>query len=147
MRVVSLLRTGLVVSVMSFVPGLLGSQQEAAIRSEPRLDRRIPAPYRSEYAAIRQEHWRNPYLLASATGFELRSLSAPEPRVVLFKDLRRVLTELSISDWPYGRVVVVQSPGIVEADDEWIAALNRNIDEARTLIKALGADVTGWPSA
>jgi hypothetical protein len=67
--------------------------------------------------------------------------------VVLFKDLRRVLTELSISDWPYGRVVVVQSPGIVEADDEWIAALNRNIDEARTLIKALGADVTGWPSA
>jgi hypothetical protein len=90
MRAVSLLRTGLVVSVMSFVLGLLGSQQEAAIRSEPRLDRRIPAP---------------------------------DP------------------------VVVVQSPGIVEADDEWIAALNRNFDEARALIKALGADVVGWPSA
>jgi hypothetical protein len=148
MRVVSLLGAGLVASVISFVPGLLGFQQQAAIRSEPRLDRRIPAPDRSQYGSIREERaWRNPHLLASHTGFELRSLSAPEPRVVLLKDLRRVLTELPISDWPYGRVVVLQSPRIVEAVDEWIAAMHRNIDEARTLIKALGADVWGWPSA
>jgi hypothetical protein len=148
MRVVSLPRTGLVVSVTSFVPGLFGFQQQAAIRSEPRLDRRVPAPDRSRYGAICEERdWRNPHLLASHTGFELRSLSAPEPRVVLLKDLRRVLTELPISDWPYCSVVVVQSPGIVEAANEWVAAMQRNIDEARTLIKALGADVWGWPSA
>ena len=147
MRVVSFLAVMFVASVNGLGPRLLELSQQAAIQSEPQLDTRIPAPNRSQSRAVREEReWRNPRLLASNRGFELRSLSAPEPRVVLLKDLRRVLTELPIRDWPYGRVVVVQSPSIVPADDEWIAAMQRNIDEARRVLKALGADDWGWPA-
>ena len=55
-------------------------------------------------------------------------------------------TGLPISDWPYGRVVVVQSPSIVPVDNQWIAALQRNIDGALEVCKALGADWWGWPA-
>jgi hypothetical protein len=75
-------------------------------------------------------------------GFNLRSLSTPEPRFVGLKDLRRVLTELPVSDWPYGRVVVVQMPSIGGPS---IATMRPNISGAQEVLKALDADVWGWP--
>ena len=142
-RVIALLAAGFVASASVYVPGRSGPQQ-TAIRSEPRLDSRIPAPDRSQYRAIREARaWRNPYLSISNRGFELRSLSAPEPRVVVLNDLRRVLTELPVSDWPYGRVVVVQMPSI---GGQSIAAMQRDIQEAREVLKALDADEWGWPA-
>ncbi len=147
MRVVSLPVIILVASVNGLLPGLSGLPQLTAIRSEPQLDTRILAPNRAQYRSIRDEReWRNPHLLASNRGFELRSLSAPKPRVVRLEDLRRVLCESPIGDWPYGRVVVLQSPSIVPADDEWIAAMERNIDGARKILKALGVDEWAWPA-
>jgi hypothetical protein len=123
------------------------AQHPTEDRAEPVLDRRIRAANRSRYRAVRDEReWRNPHLLASGLGFELRSLSAPKPQQVALSELRRVLTGLPISDWPYGRVVVVQSPSIVPVDDEWRAALQRNIDGALAVCKALGADWWGWPA-
>jgi hypothetical protein len=142
MRVITLLVAGLVASVNRVDARLLGWPQQPAIRSEPRLDTRIPAPVRLEYRAIREERdWRNPHLLVSKGGFRLRSLSAPEPRLVELKDLRRILTELPVSDWPYGRVVVVQWPSIGGS----IEATQPNYDGALAILKALDADWWGWP--
>jgi hypothetical protein len=123
------------------------AQQPTEARAEPVLDKRIRAANRSRYRAVRDEReWRNPHLLASGLGFELHSLSVPKPKQVALSELRRVLAGLPISDWPYGRVVVVQSPSIVPVDDESRAALQRNIDGALDVCKALGADWWGWPA-
>jgi hypothetical protein len=142
MWMLALLTAGLVASVNSFVPRLLELPLQATIESETRLDRRIAAPDRSEYRAIREaEDWRNPYLSVSKGGFKLRSLSTPEPRFVGLKDLRRVLTELPVSDWPYGRVVVVQLPSIGGPS---LATMRPDIEGARAVLKALDADEWGW---
>jgi len=131
----------------AFATNLSESREHAATQSQPQLDTRIPAPDRARYRAIQNEReWRNPYLLVSNQGFELRSLSEAKPRIVRLPNLRRVLTELPLSDWPYGRVVVVQSPSIVPGDEEWIAAMRHNIAEARKVLEALGADEWGWPA-
>jgi len=111
------------------------------------VDARIPVPDRTRYRAVRDSRdWRNPYLYASATGFELTSISIPHPRFVAVKDLRRVLAELPITDWPYGRVAVLQSPSIVPSDKQWNRALNLNIARAGTILAALGVDEWGWPA-
>lgn len=137
---------GFVALVGGFAAEALEFQEQAA-ESGPRLTVRIPPPDRARYKAVRDPRdWRNPYLLASATGFELTSASSPKPRAVSLKDLRRELTDLPISDWPYGRVVVVQSPSIVPGDAAWIEAMRRNVDGALEILKSLGADDWGWPA-
>lgn len=137
---------GLVAFVDGFAAEALESQERAA-QAEPRLSVRIPPADRTRYKAVRDSgDWRNPYLLASATGFELKSGSSPKPRAVSLKDLRRELTDLPISDWPYGRVVVVQSPSIVPGDTAWIEAMKRNVDGALEILKAIGAEAWGWPA-
>jgi len=143
MRMLSLMTAGLVATVNSFVPSLVEMPPQAPIAGEPRLDRRIAAPNPSEYQAIREQRdWRNPYLSVTKGGFNLRSLSTPEPRFVVLKDLRRVLTELPVSDWPYGRVVVVQLPSIGGPSIEMMRPDRKGAYE---VLKALDADVWGWP--
>jgi hypothetical protein len=113
---------------------------------EVKLDPKIPAAKRAQYRTVEPREWRNPWLDVNDRGFELRSRSSPEPKFVSLKDLRRVLTELPLSDWPYGRVVVVQSPGIGPADPEWWRAVRENIEGAQKVLKALGAEDWGWPA-
>jgi hypothetical protein len=128
------------------VTALNESGQQRAARPEPTLDARISAPDRTRYRAVRDSHdWRNPFLFASATGLELTSISIPQPRFVAMTDLRRVLADLPITDWPYGRVAVLQSPSIVPGDQQWIRALQLNIERARTILGALSVDEWGWP--
>jgi len=143
MQMFPLAAAGLIALGMASSHGLLPPAQKAAIPVEPRLDSRITAPNRSEYRAIREERdWQNPHLSVSKSGFYLRSLSAPEPRLIALKDLRKVLTELPISDWPYGRVVVLKLPSI---GGLWIATMQADFDGARKILKALDADEWGWP--
>lgn len=137
---------GFVTLVGGFAAAVLESEEQAT-ESGPQLNARIPPADRARYRAVRDPRdWRNPYLLASATGLELKSASSPKPRAVSLKDLRRELTDLPISDWPYGRVVVVQSPSIVPGDPAWSEAMKRNVDDALEILEALGADTWGWPS-
>src|SRR5688572_12177625 len=123
------------------------AMQASQILPAPRLSPKIPPADRRRYMAVRSsEEWKNPYLMATATGFELKSASSPQPRVVLVKNLQQELADLPISDWPYGRVAVVQSPSIVPADAPCVKAMDRNIEEARKILKALGAEEWGWPA-
>jgi hypothetical protein len=122
-------------------------QRRPRIGAVPFLDVRIGAARAAEYQAIRDgRDWRNPYLEVTSEGFRLRSLSLPEPRSVLPAELRRLLTELPVSDWPVGRVVVVQSPSIVPSDESWIAAMERNVEAAKRIVTALDVAWWAWPA-
>jgi hypothetical protein len=147
MRMTLMMVAGLFALVNGPAAWLSVLPQREAAKSESQLDPRIPAANRLAYRAVRDSRdWRNPYLLGSDKGLELRSMSSPDSRVVPLTDLRRTLTELPVTDWPYGRVVAVQSPSIVPADSAWNEALKRNIDGAREILKALGAADWGWPA-
>ena len=123
------------------------AMQPSQVLPAPRLSPKIPAADRTRYMAVRtSEEWKNPYLMATATGLELKSASSPKPRLVLVKNLQQALLDLPISDWPYGRVVVLQSPSIVPADAAWVEALDRNIEDARKILEALGVETWGWPA-
>ncbi len=142
--VVCLAAAGLVTTVY---PTLAGAQQPSPDRAEPGLDPQIGKPDPVQYRSVRDSReWRNPYLDVSNSGFLLRSASTQRPIFVAPSDLRRVLAELPTSDWPYGRVVVVQSPSIVPADAEWIAGMRRNVDVAIEVLAKLGADWWAWPA-
>jgi hypothetical protein len=122
-----------------------GQQDDA--RREPMLDARIPVPDRARYEAVRDGgEWRNPSLVAVASGFELTSASNPKPKLVTVKDLRRVLTDLPITDWPYGRVVKLSNSSILPADDRWVRAMDLNFAHARTILEALGVEESLWPA-
>lgn len=133
--------------VSTLYPTLAGAQQHSTGPAEPKLDPQIGAPDPVQYRSVRDaREWRNPYLDVSNSGFLLRSTSAQRPIFVAPSDLRRVLAELPTSDWPYGRVVVVQSSSITPADTEWIAAMRRNVDVAIEVLAKLGADWWAWPA-
>ena len=103
-----------------------GTTQQV-VRAGPTLDKRIRRADGRRYQAVpSEEEWRNPFMLLTDRGLQLRSLSRPEPRVVAFTDLREALAALPVGDWPYGRVAVLQSPGIGSIDAAWVAAVERN---------------------
>jgi hypothetical protein len=141
------------IAVLGIVPfgnsiaSSLRDLQPPAVGVEPRLDARIGAPNPAQYRAVRNaREWRNPFLDVSNDGFRLRSISSPEPRFVALANLQRVLTELPLGDWPYGRVVVVQTPSIVPADDQWIAAMTRSMEAAKRILTVLDASWWAWPA-
>jgi hypothetical protein len=112
----------------------------------PKLNGRIPRADPKQYEAVLDwRDWRNPWLDAVQNGFWLHSRSTPQKKFVTLADLRRVLTQLPVSDWPYGRVVVIQSPSIIGSVEEW-RVVDANVDAARKIAKALDADSWGWPS-
>ena len=146
MRILIAFACWLAVLVSSPSPATNTGQPQNQPR-ELKLDPGIPAAKPARYRAIRDPHdWRNPWLDVNDRGFELRSRSSPERKFVALEDLRRVLTELPLGDWPDGRVVVLQNPSIGAADPEWWRAVKENIDRARKILKALGADDWGWPA-
>ena len=111
----------------------------------PRLDARIRRANPQQYEAVLDPRdWRNPWLDAVRDGFWLRSRYTRQKKFVTLADLRRVLTELPVSDWPYGRVMVIQSPSLAGVDD-W-PAIAANIEAARMIAAALRADSWGWPA-
>jgi len=113
--------------------------------AEPKLDPRIPPADPKQYSTDPDErNWKNPRLDVTTAGFWLLSRSTPGKRFVTVIDLRRVLTALPVSDWPYGRVVVVQLPSL-GGDEQWLKAEQTNEIAARDILKALDARAFGWP--
>lgn len=124
--------------------------QAAAARheAEPTLNWRIRRADPKQYRGVPgEDHWKNPRLDVTNTGFWLHAQSIPDKKFVTLADLRRVLTQLPVNDWPYGRVVVVQHPGVIPADPAWESAMQVNYDTALGIVAALNADWWGWPSA
>ena len=112
----------------------------------PKLDARIRRADPKQYEAVLDARdWRNPWIDAEQNGFWLRSRSTPQRKFVTLGDLRHVLTELPVSDWPYGRVVVIQLPSIIGSVEQW-RAVEANADAARTIATTLNAESWGWPS-
>ena len=113
-----------------------------APKLDPRISRADPKHYR---AVLDARDWTNPWVDVTNNGFWLRTRSAPERRFVGHAELRAVLTELPVRDWPYGRVVVIQQPEIVADDPEWLSALHANFVAAREVAAVLDADWWAWP--
>ena len=138
--------TALVERCAKEIVAYLSDQQQGGLR-EPLLDARIPFADRARYESVRDGgEWRNPRLIAIASGFELTSASNPKPKLVSVRDLRRVLADLPLTDWPYGRVVALSNSSIVEADTRWIREMDLNFARARTILAALGVDESLWPA-
>ena len=144
MRIIAIVLTAAValVSGMNAGPSVLSQRG-----SELRLDPRIPSADDSLFNAVRDSRdWRNPHLLVSDKGLELRSLSSPEPRMVPLSGLQQTLVKLPVTDWPYGRIVAVQSPSIGSSDAVSIEASKQNVEAARGALKALGVREWSWPA-
>lgn len=123
------------------------SGRQPGARREPTLDARIAAANRARYEAAHDAgEWRNPRLVAFASGFELTSASNPKPKLVTLTELRRVLAELPITDWPYGRVVALSNSSLLEPDERWVRAMDLNFARARKIFEALGIEESLWPA-
>lgn len=119
-------------------------QRSSVKPSEPSLDVRIRTADPDQFRAIRDPRdWRNPWVDVEAAGYRLRSRSVPRGRLVPPSLLRRALVDLPVDDWPDGRVVVIQPPGIVSVDD--IGASRAHFDRARQILAALEVYWWGWP--
>jgi len=61
-------------------------------------------------------------------------------------ELRRVLIDLPIEAWPYGRVVGVQRPSISSGAVGEPEAIEANLKVVRDVLAALNVDFNGWPA-
>lgn len=114
------------------------------VPTESRLDPRIPQASPAQYRAIREPRdWINPQLDVAHDGYRLTSRSLPAGRFVALDDLRRALIALPITDWPHGRVAVVQLPSLVRVED--IAQIQGHGERAGQVLRALDVDDWGWP--
>jgi hypothetical protein len=113
------------------------------------LNARIGPANPQRYKPIHESNkWQNPYLVIRRDGIEVISNGIPPGRrTVASIDLRRILIDLPVSAWPYGKVVAVQDIGILVADlsDGQQVADNRHVTLA--ILKTLDITVEEWPSA
>ena len=113
------------------------------------LDQRIGLANRNLFHSVRDaKDWANPYLVIRHDGIEVISKGLPSgSRTVAASDLKRLLIDLPVSAWPYGRVVVVQDISIragVGSDEQRVGD-NRNMSLA--ILEALRLVVERWPRA
>ena len=86
------------------------SQTTAERDVAPRLDDGIPAAHMAQFEhQCDEQKWSNPWIDLTGDGALLRSRSSPTLRRVSVDKLGHALTQLPISDWPYGRVIAVPS--------------------------------------
>ena len=114
------------IAAMLVIPSVRASAQTTIVDSESALDTRIGTAAPSLFKAVCDEKdWRNPLLGMTSGGVWLRSLSQPMPTLVAVVDLRRTLTELPVTDWPYGRIVAIpkDNPEAFNAVRKSLAAL------------------------
>lgn len=101
-----------------------------------------PEKYKSVIDATR---WANPYLVVGQDGVEVLSKTmTPNRQLVAVKDLRKTLLQLPVSAWPYGRVVAIQTPGIL-GDKPGLE--KQNVFNTEQLLQSLQIEVERWPSA
>ena len=100
-----------------------------------------PAAYRSVQGG---KDWKNPKVLVKPDGIEV--LSQGTSHTVSPSELRRVLIDLPIEAWPYGRVVGVQRPSISSGAVGEPEAIEANLKVVRDVLAALNVDFNGWPA-
>jgi hypothetical protein len=87
--------------------------------------------------------WKNPYLVITRDGFDLRfqggQIFGP------LSLLARTLVGLPDSAWPYGRVVAGSEIGVRIVGDDPV--IKRNREEADKILREVGLEVQWWPSA
>jgi hypothetical protein len=110
----------------------------------PRIGPAVPQKYR----AIRDSRdWKNPILIVGRDGVELRTMSVvPGTNIVTIADLRQSLIDLPLSAWPYGRVVALQTGGILAGEPGETEALATNREAALAILKSLRVKVEQWPA-
>ncbi len=108
------------------------------------LPARIPPADHAMYRNVRDAaNWRNPYLLITRDGYEVRFQGARMSGPVSM--LARTLVGLPDSAWPYGRVVTASENGIRMIGDDQV--IKRNREEADKILREMGLEVQWWPSA
>jgi len=115
--------------------------------ADDKLDEKIPKADKKKYESIRDgKDWANPFLVVTAEGVEIRSKGIAKGRkTVATKELRKTLTSLPVSAWPYGRVVAVVEIGIRSDNDD--ALIKENRKSVEKILKDLEVSVDPWPSA
>lgn len=89
--------------------------------------------------------WKNPFLVVGSAGIKVISASRPqESEIIPLEQLAMTLKELPISDWPYGRIIAIQSQSIRGRD---MGLIRQNETEVEKLLKALGLEIDQWPSS
>ncbi len=106
------------------------------------LDSRIPPPDPSNYEHGFREDWQNPILTYRANGVEVTSkVAGLDNKLIPVSQLSRVLIELPVNAWPYGRVVSTGKPGLSAAFEE--PKITETEAEAEKVLKSLGVESLG----
>jgi hypothetical protein len=113
---------------------------------EEQLSSKIQAANHEKFKSVRDaKDWNNPYLVVRADGIEVISKAIPSGRkLVAPTELRRILSSLPTSAWPYGRVVAMQENGVRAPGDD--KPIGRNKQVAEAALKALRLEISWWPS-
>lgn len=112
------------------------------IGTERRLDPAIGPPIPERYKPIRDaEDWLNPYLSVCPQGVVLSVRSVGRVNdTVSPETLRKVLLDLPVKAWPYGRIVAVQDCSLGSPGDT--ADRKREVDN---VLDTLGLARNHWP--
>jgi hypothetical protein len=108
------------------------------------LPARIPPAERAKYQDVQDAaDWKNPYLLITRDGFDVRFQGGRFSGSLSM--LARTLVGLPDSAWPYGRVVAGSENGARTIGDAPI--IKRNKEQADKILREVGLEVQWWPSA
>ena len=136
-----------IVLMIALALGLAGRPADGSSVQARRLDARIGRPNPDLYRSIRDaKDWENPYLVIHRDGIEGVVKRAVGRRTVAAADLERMLIELPITAWPYGRVVAVQEIGIRAGDGSDDKPVADNLRAALAILKELDVIADRWPT-
>ncbi len=122
--------------------------QNASVQTG-RLNSRIGPANPKRYKSVRDgKDWENPYLVIRREGIEVIARGLPAGQgIIASTDLRRMLIELPVTAWPYGRVVVVAEIGLRSGDGSDEQPIADNLNATLAILKTLQVTVERWPSA
>ena len=110
---------------------------------------RIPPAKHNVYDVIRDgREWKNPYLIVSEDGIEVRKTGDDyTARIVPVAEVIDFLENLPKAAWPYGLIVAVQDNGICCRYSDGDARKRDNRLDLLGRLKREGIPVSLWPSA
>jgi hypothetical protein len=116
---------------------------EATLPINERLPARVPVADPRKYQnTIAASEWKNPYVMITKDGFDLRFQSGRLNGPISI--LGRSLVGLPNSGWPYGRVVAAAENGVQSSGDTEL--IGKNKVEADKALRNLGVKVEWGPS-
>ena len=132
---------------MVFLSSCAPKGQESAQRNTSSLSKTIAPADPSAYRAVRVgAEWRNPFLIVSRDGIEVRSgNSAVEGVTMPVTEVLPYLEKLPAAAWPYGLVVAVQEAGLRGVGDD--VPIKKNREQLLQSLQSAGVKVDLWPSA